>query len=59
MFSAFVVWAKKEIKEFLSTFKSQVFVNKTPFAVVSDCVQEARRCCDQVCHFLIYIHLYY
>ena len=46
--AAFVVWAKQEIKEFLSTFKSQVFVNKTAFSVVSECVQEARKCCDQV-----------
>ena len=47
-FSTFVVWTKAELLYFVNMFGSQIFVNKTNFSIVSDCVYEARTCCDQL-----------
>ncbi|EDV23828.1 uncharacterized protein TRIADDRAFT_57419 [Trichoplax adhaerens] len=47
-FSSFVIWARGEMKAFVSSFSRQVFRNNLNISVVSECVRVACNYCDEL-----------
>ncbi|XP_033764369.1 exocyst complex component 8-like [Pecten maximus] len=46
--SAFVVWAKKELQMFVSTVNRQVFGGKSSLSVITECLHNARKQCEEL-----------
>ncbi|XP_005112876.1 exocyst complex component 8 [Aplysia californica] len=47
-FSAFVIWSKQELQSFVSIFRRQVFESKASLSTIADCVQLAKRHCQEL-----------
>lgn len=47
-YSAFVIWAKKELVSFVSIFRRQVFESKASLSTIAECVQLAKKNCAEL-----------
>ena len=47
-FSAFIVWMKQELENFVKIFKRHVFDSKSNLATIAECISIATKHCNEV-----------